>query len=215
MNTAEMNSESAKESAEILREAVQDAHETLNRTETSEPDREHVVEAGAPESESVESPESPGSAPTEALNAEQEDYKNRYLRLYADFENFRKRTAKERLDLMGSASKDLMQALLPVVDDFDRAFKALPDSEEVRTAVEGMGLIRHKLNDILAHKGLRSLEVQPGEGFDLERMEAIAHIPAPTEALKGKVVDVLEQGYRLGEHVLRYARVVVGEEKAQ
>ncbi|MBI1316818.1 nucleotide exchange factor GrpE [bacterium] len=209
MNTAEMNAEAAKESAEVQREELQDAHETLSRSETPTPDPEHVVEAGAPESEAAESKE---MVPADALSPEQEDYKNRYLRLYADFENFRKRTAKERLDLVGSASKDLMQALLPVVDDFDRAFKALPDSEEIRTAVEGMGLIRHKLNDILAHKGLRSLEVQPGEAFDLERMEAIAHIPAPTDDLRGKVVDVLEQGYRLGEHVLRYARVVVGEE---
>jgi molecular chaperone GrpE len=142
---------------------------------------------------------------------EQEDYKDRYLRLFAEFENFRKRTSRERLELFASANQELMTALLPVLDDFDRASKQLPNDENAKTYVEGLELIRGKFHKTLVSKGLKSMEIEAGEAFDVDRMEAITKIPAPSDELKGKVVDVIEQGFKLGDKIIRYARVVVGE----
>lgn len=137
--------------------------------------------------------------------------KDKYIRLFADFENFRKRTAKERIELIQTANKDLMQALLPVLDDFDRAFKNLGDKISGDPILEGFRLIHQKMLDIMMHKGLKQMDVSTGKDFDVESMEAVTNIPAPSEDLKGKVIDEIERGYLLGEKVLRYAKVVVGE----
>lgn len=159
----------------------------------------------------------PGSAESEAPeltiseNEQLAELKDKYLRLYADFENFRKRNAKERIELVQTANKELMQALLPVLDDFDRAFKNLGDKISGDPVLEGFKLIHHKMLDIMIHKGLKPMESASGKDFDVESMEAITKIPAPSEDLKGKVVDEVERGYMLGEKVLRYAKVVVGE----
>jgi molecular chaperone GrpE len=187
-----------------LHEEIQDAHRELGSEPETGDANESVQEAGAPESQE-------NTAETTKAG-DTDEYRDRYLRLYADFENFRKRTAKERIDMLSSASRDLMSSLLPVVDDFERALKALSDAGAEEPLMEGVRLIHHKMYDILTHKGLRSMEVAIGQAFDLERMEAITKIPAPTEELRGKVVDVLEQGYKMGEQVLRYARVVVGQD---
>ncbi|MFN3950880.1 MAG: nucleotide exchange factor GrpE [Thermaurantimonas sp.] len=137
--------------------------------------------------------------------------KDKYLRLYADFENFRKRNAKERVELIQSANKELMQALLPVLDDFDRAFRNLGDKISGDPTLEGFKLIHHKMLDIMVHKGLKPMEISIGKDFDVEFMEAVTNVPAPSEDLKGKVVDEIERGYILGDKVIRYAKVVVGE----
>lgn len=179
---------------------------------TDEAVKEQVSkEEAAPKENEAASEEKADSAEQTKTEEEQEDYKDRYLRLYAEFENFRKRTSRERLELFSSANQELMTALLPVLDDFERAAKQLPKDESAKAFVEGLELIRDKFQKTLVNKGLKSLDIQVGEEFDVDRMEAITKIPAPEDELKGKVVDVIEQGYKLGEKIIRYARVVVGE----
>ena len=150
--------------------------------------------------------------PIEKLQDEVQDLKDQNLRLYAEFENFRKRTAKERLQMMDSANKDTLAALLPVLDDFDRALKNTEATPENEAVLEGLKLIQHKLGETLKNKGLIAMESTIGKGFDVEEMEAITQIPAPTPELAGKVIDEVEKGYKIGEQVLRYAKVVVGKE---
>lgn len=150
--------------------------------------------------------------PIEKLEAEVKDLKDQNLRLYAEFENFRRRTAKERLQLMESANKDTLTALLPVMDDFDRALKNTEETEANASVLEGLRLIQHKMTETLKGKGLSAMESSIGKAFDVEEMEAITQIPAPSPELAGKVIDEVEKGYKIGEQVIRYAKVVVGKE---
>ncbi len=142
--------------------------------------------------------------------AKHDELKDKYVRLFADFDNYKKRVARERLELIKDASKDVMLNLLPVLDDFERALKAAEKATEVEPVKEGMGLIHSKLLKNLEQKGLKAVEPK-GEPFDVEYHEAITEIPAPTEDLKGKVVDVVEKGYYLNDRIIRYAKVVVGK----
>ena len=135
--------------------------------------------------------------------------RDKYLRLYSEFENFRRRTTKERLEWMQNASKDLMVELLPIVDDMERALKAMQKSGD-SAAVEGMELIFKKLYGTLEKKGLKPMNAQ-GEVFDPEIHEAVTQFDAPTEEMKGKVIDELEKGYFLNDKVIRFAKVVVGK----
>jgi molecular chaperone GrpE len=137
-----------------------------------------------------------------------DEWKEKYLRLYADFDNYRKRNMRERGDLVRHAGRDLMEALLPVLDDFERAWAA-GEGQEAGQAREGYQLIGQKLRGILEAKGLNRMEAKEAE-FDTDLHEAITQIPAPSEDLKGKVVDVVEPGYKLHDTVLRFAKVVVG-----
>ncbi|MGY8912098.1 MAG: nucleotide exchange factor GrpE [Flavobacteriales bacterium] len=146
------------------------------------------------------------------LEEEVKDLKDQNLRLYAEFENFRRRSAKERLELMESANKDTLAALLTILDDFDRALKNTQESEENIAVLAGMKLIQHKLTDTLKNKGLIAMESSVGKAFNVEEMEAITQIPAPTPDMAGKVIDEVEKGYKIGEKVLRYSKVVVGKE---
>ena len=136
--------------------------------------------------------------------------KDKYLRLYSEFDNYRKRTAKEKLELISTANENLITALLPVIDDFQRAEKSFEQENEVKTIIEGVKLISNKFNTILEQKGLKAMESDAGIEFDPEIHEAITQIPAPSKKLKGKVVDVIEKGYFLGEKVIRFAKVVTG-----
>ncbi len=145
--------------------------------------------------------------PRDEMQRQLDEMKDQKLRLFAEFENFRKRTAKERIELYGTANRELMEALLPVLDDFKRAM----NSSEINTEDEGIQLIYNKLENILKNKGLRPMEDTTGKEFDVETMEAVTRIPAPSKKLKGKVVDEIERGYELGGKILRYAKVVVGE----
>ena len=135
--------------------------------------------------------------------------REKYLRLYSEFENFRRRTTKERLEWMQNASKDLMVELLPIVDDMERALKAMQKSGD-SAAVEGMELIFKKLYGTLEKKGLKPMNAK-GEVFDPEIHEAVTQFDAPTEDMKGKVIDELEKGYFLNDKVIRFAKVVVGK----
>ncbi len=131
-----------------------------------------------------------------------------YIRLYSEFDNFRKRTAKERIELIKTAGSEIMAAIIPVFDDFDRALKAIPAQPENQTVLEGIQLIYTKFKNTLTDKGLQ--EMNPlNEVFDAEIHEAVTNIPAPNEAAKGTIADVLEKGYKLNEKVIRYPKVVV------
>jgi molecular chaperone GrpE len=141
------------------------------------------------------------------LKEEQE----KYLRLYSEFENFRRRTAKERLELLETAGKSVIAAILPVLDDFERALKNSEGLKESHSAVfEGFELIHKKLSGTLSAMGLKPL-ISVGQVFDAEIHEAVTKVPAPSEDMKGKVVDELESGYLLNDKVIRFAKVVVGE----
>jgi molecular chaperone GrpE len=137
------------------------------------------------------------------------EMKDKYVRLYAEFDNFRRRTAKEKIDIIKTAGQEIMTALLPVLDDFGRASKAIDEATEVASVKDGVNLIHTKINNILTAKGLKPMDTI-GKDFDAETMEAITQIPAPTEEMKGKVIDEIEKGYYLDEKVIRYAKVVVG-----
>lgn len=142
------------------------------------------------------------------LRAENQELKDKYLRLYSEFENYRRRTAKERLDLIKTASEDVMLDLISVLDDFERALKV--ESSDAQALMEGNLLIYNKFIKILENKGLQPMGELIGKEFDAETQEAITMIAAPSEDLKGKVIDVVEKGYTLGDKVIRYAKVVIG-----
>ncbi len=144
------------------------------------------------------------------LVKENQELKEKYLRLYSEFDNYRRRTAKERLELIKTASEDVLKDLITVVDDFERAFKAEESKGHEANDQEGNRLIYQKLVKIMESKGLKPMNDLHGKPFDAETQEAITQIPAPTEDLKGKVVDVVEKGYTLGDKVVRYAKVVIG-----
>ena len=136
--------------------------------------------------------------------------KDKFLRLFAEFENFKKRTAKERIDLIKTASEEVLKDLIPVVDDFERSIKASDNETDAVKIKEGNQLIYHKLIRTLESKGLKSMEDLIGKPFDPDTQEAITQIPAPSDQLKGSVIDVVEKGYILGEKVVRFAKVVTG-----
>ena len=138
------------------------------------------------------------------------EIKDKYLRLAAEFENYKRRTSKERIDLFKTANQELMVALLPVLDDFERARNATATTDDAGAVRDAIDIIQGKLNKTLQQKGLTAMEAQGGE-FDAELHEAITQIPAPSDDLKGKIVDVVEQGYYLGDKVIRHAKVVLGQ----
>jgi molecular chaperone GrpE len=144
------------------------------------------------------------------LKKEVSQEKDKFLRLFAEFENYKKRTSKERIELFKTANEELMTVLLPILDDFDRGLAELKKSNE-DAALVGMELINNKLRNSLSQKGLTSITVNAGDVFDVELHEAITQIPAPSEELKGKIIDIVEQGYKLGDKIIRYPRVVVGQ----
>jgi len=137
------------------------------------------------------------------------ELKDKYLRLYADFENFRRRTAKEKLDLIGNANEGLLQALIPVVDDFERAMQSIDNTNDVAALKEGVSLIYTKLFKTLEAKGLKPMTAK-GEPFNADLHESVTQFPAPSDDLKGKVIDEIEQGYYLNDKVIRFAKVIVG-----
>ena len=136
--------------------------------------------------------------------------KDKHIRLFAEFENFKKRTSKERMDLFKTANQEVLLALLPVLDDFDRAVTEIKKSED-ELLLKGVELIHDKLKNTLVSKGLEEVEVRAGDAFNADYAEAITQIPAPTPELKGKIVDVLEKGYNLGDKIIRFPKVVIGQ----
>jgi molecular chaperone GrpE len=136
--------------------------------------------------------------------------KDKFLRLFAEFENYKKRTTRERVELYKTAGQEVISALVPVLDDFDRAVREIDKSEDTEL-FKGVTLIQNKFRDTLINKGLEEIEVNSGDTFDAEIHEAVTQIPAPDKGLQGKVVDVIEKGYRLGDRIIRHPKVVVGK----
>lgn len=145
----------------------------------------------------------------EGLTLKLTEEKDKFLRLYAEFENYKKRTSKERMDLFKTAGQEVLQAMLPVLDDFDRAWAQVSQSED-EALVKGVELIHEKLKATLMSKGLEVVELKAGDAFDADFAEAITQIPAPTPKLKGKIVDVIEKGYKLGDKIIRFPKVILG-----
>lgn len=176
-----------------------------------------TINGGEPQEAAAEEVEPTAEAP-EATTADQPpaepagevaELKDKYLRLYADFENFRRRTAKEKLDLIGNANEGLLKALIPVVDDFERAMQSVEKTDDVAAVKEGVALIYNKLYKTLEGKGLKPM-VSKGEPFNADLHESVTQFPAPTDDLKGKVIDEVEKGYYLNDKVIRFAKVIVG-----
>ena len=136
--------------------------------------------------------------------------KDKFLRLFAEFENYKRRTTKERIELFSTASEEVMISLLPILDDFDRASAEI-EKDKDNEIFKGVLLIKNKLFDSLKSKGLALIEVNKGDGFNADNHEAVTQIPAPTKDMEGKIIDVIEKGYKLGEKVIRYPKVVIGK----
>ncbi|MFH6970734.1 nucleotide exchange factor GrpE [Flavobacterium petrolei] len=136
--------------------------------------------------------------------------KDKYLRLFAEFENYKRRTSKERIELFKTANQEVLLAMLPVLDDFDRALVEINKSDD-ELLTKGVELIHEKLKSTLVSKGLEQVEVKAGDAFDADFAEAITQIPASSDKLKGKIVDVLEKGYKLGDKIIRFPKVVIGQ----
>lgn len=185
--------------------------EHVNSATKEMDEQEHVTTENVSSSESSTSTEeSTNVSEIEKLQLEVADAKDKYIRLYSEFENFRRRTAKEKLELIKTASEDVLKEIIPVVDDFERAFKASESENNAANVREGNLLVFNKLVKVLEGKGLQVMTDIIGKPFDADTQEAITQIPAPTEDMKGKVIDVLEKGYTLGDKVVRYAKVVIG-----
>ncbi len=137
--------------------------------------------------------------------------KDKFLRLFAEFENYKKRTSRERIELFKTAGQELMTSLLPIIDDFERALTHIEEDKEAEELRKGVLLIYQKLYNTLELKGLSKIETKSGDVFDAEFHEAITQIPAPSDDLKGKVIDCVETGYKLGDKIIRYPKVVIGQ----
>jgi molecular chaperone GrpE len=158
------------------------------------------------------------SEPAETEKKEQKDdfeikyneLNDKYLRLVAEYDNYRKRTLKERMELMKNAGEDILVNFLPILDNIERARRSVDEAKEIEAVKEGINLIHKNIFDFLSQKGIKEIDAK-GEVFDTDLHEAITKIPAPDESMKGKVIDVIEKGYKMKDKILRYSKVVVGE----
>ena len=144
------------------------------------------------------------------LEDQVKEEQDKFLRLFAEFENYKRRTAKERIELFSTASEEVMVSLLPILDDFDRASAEI-EKDNDNEIFKGVLLIKNKLFDSLKSKGLALIEVNKGDEFSADDHEAVTQIPAPSKKMEGKIIDVIEKGYKLGEKVIRYPKVVIGK----
>lgn len=179
----------------------------MSQDTTENIEKENINEENVSENQEILTPE---LSVEEQLQLDLTNEKDKFLRLFAEFENFKRRTAKERIDLFKTANQDVLQAMLPVLDDFDRAWIEISksDDEALKTGVQ---LIHDKLRNTLVVKGLEEVEVKAGDVFNADFAEAITQIPAPSPKLKGKIVDVIEKGYKLGDKIIRFPKVVIGQ----
>jgi molecular chaperone GrpE len=146
----------------------------------------------------------------EQLTQDLASEKDKFLRLFAEFENYKRRTARERIELFKTANQEVLLALLPVLDDFDRALSEIKKTDD-NILIQGVELIQEKLKTTLVSKGLEQVDVKAGDAFDADFAEAITQIPAPSPKMKGKIVDVIEKGYKLGDKIIRFPKVVIGQ----
>lgn len=179
----------------------------MSQESTENIEKENINTENVSENQEINLPE---LTVDEQLQEELAKEKDKFLRLFAEFENYKKRTTKERIDLFKTANQEVLQAMLPVLDDFDRAWAQISKSEE-EALVTGVQLIHDKLKSTLISKGLEEVELKAGDAFDADFAEAITQIPAPSDDLKGKIVDVIEKGYKLGDKIIRFPKVVIGQ----
>jgi len=178
----------------------------MSQESTENIERDEIKDETVSENQEVQQPE---LTLEEQLQEDLAKEKDKFLRLFAEYDNFKKRTAKERIDLFKTANQEVLQSMLPVLDDFDRAIVEIAKSNE-EVLVKGVELIHEKLKSTLISKGLEVVEVKVGDVFDADFAEAITQIPAPSDDLKGKIVDVIEKGYKLGDKIIRFPKVVIG-----
>ncbi|NAS11200.1 nucleotide exchange factor GrpE [Poritiphilus flavus] len=186
---------SKKNKAEELEDVISE--------ETANEGQDQMIE----EEQSAEEVSKPSE--TELLQEALAQEKDKFLRLFAEFENYKKRTSRERMDLFKTAGQEIMVSLLPVMDDFDRALKEIAKSED-KELFKGVELISNKFRETLKAKGLEEIVIKQGDVFDAEVHDAITQIPAPNKKLKGKIIDVVEKGFTLGDKIIRHPKVVVG-----
>lgn len=195
-------SEKEKDASELKEEQlnnhIDSAEEATTNTEESAENVADNKEFGEAEAED----------PIEVLQKQVTEEKNKYLRLYAEFENFRKRSAKERIDLIGTASADVLKEMLPILDDFERAIDSNKTASDIESVKEGFELLHSKFGRLMKSKGIESIDPKD-EMFDGELHEAIAQMPAQSEDQKGKIFDVVEKGYKLNDKIIRHPKVVV------
>ena len=199
---------------EELNEQQQDAQQTSSQAEQSKPEEEKAAETSESAAEGQPAPEETAEELTieeqlEAANKEIANLKDQLLRKIAEFDNYRKRTIKEKTDLILNGGEKTITTILPVIDDMERALKNMQNAEDVSAVVEGVELIYKKFMDILAKQGVSVIDTKEAD-FDVDLHEAIAQVPAPTPELKGKIMDCTLTGYKLNEKVIRHAQVVVG-----
>ncbi|WP_291275142.1 nucleotide exchange factor GrpE [Flavobacterium sp.] len=178
----------------------------MSQENTENLDKDTTSEVNQAETASVEQSE---LSVEEQLQEQLAQEKDKFLRLFAEFENYKKRTTKERIELFKTAGQEVLQAMLPVLDDFDRAWNQISTSQD-EALVKGVELIHEKLKSTLTSKGLELVDIKAGDEFNADYAEAITQIPAPSEDLKGKIVDVIEKGYKLGDKIIRFPKVVIG-----
>ena len=177
----------------------------MSQESTENIEKETINEETVSENQEINQPE---LSVEEQLQEELSKEKDKFLRLFAEYDNFKKRTAKERIDLFKTANQEVLQSMLPVLDDFDRAMIEITKSED-ENLIKGVELIHEKLKSTLVSKGLEVVELKAGDVFDADFAEAITQIPSPE--LKGKIVDVIEKGYKLGDKIIRFPKVVIGQ----
>ena len=183
-----MNKETAQD------EELKDIKDSENVQETANEERTETLE----------------EQETEDFESKYNEVNDRFLRLYSEFENFRRRTAKEKIDILSNSKGESLKSMLPIVDDFERAILNNENTDEAEALKDGFKLINQKLMTTLQQSGLKPTDTQVGDDFDTDKHEAITQIPAPSPELKGKVVDVIEKGYVCNDKVIRYAKVVIG-----
>lgn len=190
-------------------ETPQNTEQAVPETEQGTPEEEKASLAEEPTTEDQPAPEASVEEQLEVANAEIASLKDQLLRKIAEFENYRKRTIKEKTDLILNGGEKTIITILPVIDDFERALKNMKNAEDVNAVLEGVELIYKKFMDILGRQGVSVIETKEAD-FDVDLHEAVAQLPAPTPELKGKVMDCTQTGYKLNEKVIRHAQVVVG-----
>jgi len=198
-----------KQDKDIKQEVAEDVTFENQPAKEEETIEEKVTEPTA-KKEEKRSKKTPSQKKLEVLQEKYDELNDKYMRLYSEFDNYRKRTAKERIELQKSASREVILDILPVVDDLERAIQSFEEHQLSEEAKKGIELIYNKLINILSQKGLKEIEAK-GKAFDTDYHEAITNIPAPSKKMKGKIMDVVQKGYTLNGKVIRYAKVVVGQ----
>ena len=205
---AKKNNSSEKKNEKNLKDENLE-QEVKTEAQDSQENEEHT-EADAEQNDSAEVKEEEAKSTEPTPEDQARSWQDKYLRLSADFDNYRKRNLKERMELTKNAGEDILKDFLPVMDDFERAMKSLEDSQSVEAIKEGLDLIYKQLNDFLKQKNIKPIDAMHQE-FDTDLHDAVTKIPAPDKKLKGKVVDVIKKGYMMNDKVIRYSQVVVGE----